>query len=440
LKLAKETKFVQRECRKITPNEFFDLCLFSNANIDEITLNSMTTSFQIDTKKEISNQSLNERFNEHSVEFLKALMKLLLCKIVDSTKDEIGVELDFFETVRIKDSTCFQISDNLISKYAASNKKECKLSIIRIQFEYDLKTGQIYDLAIQASSQQDKTDAQHTIENINENDLLIIDLGYFVIRVLAAINSKRAYFLSRFDFHNNAYETEEGKETIDFVKIQSKLKKNNLQCFEKKVFIGQKERFAVRMIIELLPDDEIEKRLRKLKQKESRKGVQYSAKLKSRISLNVYITNIPAEILPIEKVRNLYRLRWQIELVFKVWKSIGKINLIKDVKLERFETMFYARLILILLYWLIFTRIKNNLWHYEKKYLSMIKTFKTLIDNTKEIKLAIKQGFTVVKELIQTFIEIICKKDILSKKKNNMQSIEIMILFMSKKNKKSEKI
>jgi hypothetical protein len=39
------------------------------------------------------------------------------------------------------------------------------------------------------------------------------------------------------------------------------------------------------MIIELLPDIEVEKKIRKLKQKESRKGVQYSAELKSKIWL-----------------------------------------------------------------------------------------------------------------------------------------------------------
>ena len=434
MKLARETKFVQRECRKISPNEFFDLCLFSNININEISLNSLTTSFQIDTKKEISNQALNERFNERSVEFMAALMKLLLYKIIQETKNEIGIELDFFETIRIKDSTCFQISDNLISKYAASNKKDCNLSIVRIQFEYDLKTGHIYDINIQASAKQDKTDAQVTVENINKNDLIIRDLGYFVLSVLSAIILKGAYFLSRFDFHCNAYETEDTKEAIDFVKIQTYLKKYNLQSIEKKVFIGFKERLPVRMVIELLPDIEVEKRLRKLKQKESRKSCQYTKELKSRISLNVYLTNIPAEILPVEKVRSLYRLRWQIELVFKVWKSIGKINLVKDVKIERFETMFYARLILMLLYWLIFSRIKNNLWHYEKKYLSIFKTFKTLIDNTKEIKLALKQGFTEVEELLQTLINIICKKDILSKKKNNIPSVEIMLMFKTKIN------
>jgi len=46
LKLARETKFVQRKCRKITPSEFFYLCLFSNVNSKEITLKSLSTTFE----------------------------------------------------------------------------------------------------------------------------------------------------------------------------------------------------------------------------------------------------------------------------------------------------------------------------------------------------------------------------------------------------------
>jgi len=432
MKLARETKFVQRECKKITPSEFFDLCLFSKTNINEISLNSLTKTHEIDTKKGISNQALNERFNENSVEFLKALMKLLLSKIILETKKDNIIELDFFETVRIKDSTCFLISDNMITVYNSSNKADCTLSIIRIQFEYDLKTGVIYDLTLQASAKQDKTDALVTVENINKNDLIIRDLGYFIISVLSTIINKGAYFLSRFDFHCNAYETEESKEPIDFVKIQTYLKKYNLHSIEKKVFIGQKERLPVRMIIDLLPENEVEKRLRKLKQKESRKSCQYSNELKARRSLNVYITNIPIEILPTKKVRSLYRLRWQVELVFKVWKSIGKIDLVNKVKIERFETMLYARLILILLYWMIFNRIKNNLWYNEKKYLSILKTFKTLIDSIEKIKTVIKQGVEALKELMKTLINIICKKDILNKKNNNLTSVEIMCMFWLK--------
>ena len=66
-------------------------------------------------------------------------------------------------------------------------------------------------------------------------------------------------------------------------------------------------------------------------------------------SINTYITNIPQEIATAEQIHNLYTLRWQIENMFKVWKSIFGMADIKKVKVERFECFLYGRLIELLL-------------------------------------------------------------------------------------------
>jgi len=55
-----------------------------------------------------------------------------------------------------------------------------------------------------------------------------------------------------------------------------------------------------------------------------------------------------------EEVIQLYRLRWQIELVFKSWKSLLDIHKVKAVKRERLECQLIAKFIWILLNWKIF--------------------------------------------------------------------------------------
>ena len=62
-------------------------------------------------------------------------------------------------------------------------------------------------------------------------------------------------------------------------------------------------------------------------------------------SINAYITNVSNDIITMNEVHELYSLRWQIEIIFKVWKSIFKINQVKKVKLERFMCFLYGRLI-----------------------------------------------------------------------------------------------
>src|SRR5664280_2195595 len=49
-----------------------------------------------------------------------------------------------------------------------------------------------------------------------------------------------------------------------------------------------------------------------------------------------------------ESVGTVYRLRWQVELVFKNWKSLFQINVLKGTRPERILCLIYGRLIVIL--------------------------------------------------------------------------------------------
>jgi len=59
-------------------------------------------------------------------------------------------------------------------------------------------------------------------------------------------------------------------------------------------------------------------------------------------------------MLQAEHVFSLYRIRWQIELVFKMCKSFCGLNYISSWRPERILTEFYARLIgVVLIYFLV---------------------------------------------------------------------------------------
>jgi len=412
--------------------EFFKSLVFSNLNTKDVSLNNLSETFEIESSISITKQSLDEKFDVGSVAFVKKMLTGLIKQTILEKSQNLGDILESFESIRIKDATSFKLSDNMSEKYRASSKNT-EQSILKIQYEYDLKTGKIYDISLHSYIDSDSTDAVVNIENINKNDLIIRDLGYVVLTVMEAIIEKGAFFLNRFDNTSNAYETETSTEKMDFVKIQAYLKKYNLRSIEKEVFIGDKKRLPVRMIIELLPENEVEKRLRKLKKLESRRKRKYSKKYRASLELNIYVTNISKEKLKTEHVRQIYRLRWQIELVFKTWKSIGKIEQTKKMKTERFESMLYAKLILLVLCHQLFWNIAQNFQKYENKSLSIYKTLKTLINSLKEIKAAIKQGAESMCELFAILTRIICKKCKLDKKKNTISSTEIMQLNNTKK-------
>jgi len=63
---------------------------------------------------------------------------------------------------------------------------------------------------------------------------------------------------------------------------------------------------------------------------------------------NLFITNVPAEVWNAGVIGTIYRIRWQIELMFKCWKSKIAIHYLKGINPERIRCLIYAKLILIL--------------------------------------------------------------------------------------------
>jgi hypothetical protein len=88
-------------------------------------------------------------------------------------------DIDFtaYGKVRVKDSTCFQLPDNMEWKYKGSGGASSKASV-RLQFEYNLKNGAILDLSIHPFNVQDMANANESISSIDTGDPVIRDLGY----------------------------------------------------------------------------------------------------------------------------------------------------------------------------------------------------------------------------------------------------------------------
>jgi hypothetical protein len=82
-----------------------------------------------------------------------------------------------------------------------------------------------------------------------------------------------------------------------------------------------------------------------MKQKASNRGKPVSAAVAKLADWRVYLTNVPKEMLNLEEVLVLYRARWQIELLFKLWKKEGLVDEWRSEKPWRIMCEVYAKLI-----------------------------------------------------------------------------------------------
>jgi hypothetical protein len=69
---------------------------------------------------------------------------------------------------------------------------------------------------------------------------------------------------------------------------------------------------------------------------------------------NVYATNVPCEMLSVQEAWVLARCRWQIELLFKLWKSEGHIDESRSDQPWRILCETYAKLLgMVVQHWLL---------------------------------------------------------------------------------------
>ncbi|MCT6917456.1 MAG: transposase, partial [Bacillus wiedmannii] len=119
--------------------------------------------------------------------------------------------------------------------------------------------------------------------------------------------------------------------------------------------------------------------------------------------LNVYVTNTPWEWVPMKQVHELYSLRWQIEIVFKTWKSLFDIDHCRTVKQERIECHLYGKLIAIFLCSSTMFKMRQLLLQKKQKELSEYKAIGMIQDHLFLLYQAIENTQEITKLLTRLF-------------------------------------
>lgn len=429
--LAKETRFVQRK-GKISGRLFFELIVFHSETLKSQSLNDLSVTLYDRHDIKIKKQSLHERFNNNAVFFLKEALNRMLRKQLDLCITKNNTR---FKRILIKDSTCFQIDSSLADAYPGSGGNGSKASV-RIQFEYDALSGNVNDLSIHPFNEQDATNSIATIELTREDDLIIRDLAYMSLSVLQSIQTMKAFFLCRANPSVNIFEKQsdnDGFQKVDFVKMRKHMQNNGLQYIEKEVYLGKNEQFKTRLIVYLLPEKDIAERIRKAERNNKKKGQKpLSKEYKARAALNLFISNASPEMIPVKKAWLLYRYRWQIELIFKIWKTICHIEKIKKVKKDRLECYILSKLILIMLGWKILWRTAQLLIVTDGKYLSFYKAAKTLINRMMEqLRTVFLLGNGRTKTFMEKFYKISKRNHLLEHRMGEPTSMELLFHCLS---------
>lgn len=404
--LAAECGFIQRNSGKVDGATFLNLIVFHKDRLKDQSLNGLCLTAFKEYGIEIKKQSLHERFNKHAVKFLATVLERILQKHLQ--KEQFIAKIQGFKRILIKDSTSFQVNENAKIHYPGSGGAGSPAAV-RIQFEFDILSGSITALSIGAYNTQDATDAMETIELINDGELVIRDLAYMHPKALRKIIERLAYFIARLHPQYKVYERRNGGalEEIDFEKLRSEMKECGLNQTEKDVVLDKNDPIFLRLIISLLPEHEVAKRISRIRNQQKRKKRnEPTKKYLSRCFFNLFLTNAGREQLPSTTVYSLYKFRWMVELVFKTWKSIWGIHSIKKVSIHRLNCYIYAKLLIVVTNWDIIWNLLKRAHFVASIVVSIEKCNKFLSTMIDELK-----GFFTGNDVKTTrCITMVCKK------------------------------
>jgi len=405
---------------------FFDSLLFDATSVSTKSYNQMAIETKSVHKVDISKQGIDQRFNESAMKYIQSLMEKVLSTQVSQIV-EIGL-LDPFTRVNVKDSSKFDLPEKLKDILpgfggGASKSGAC------IQYEFDIKSGHINDLTITPANRPDSKDALATKDAVIKGDLTIRDLGYFALKYFIAAKKARAFFLSKLNVKINVYQKKaNGFEELDFGQLYKMMKRNNIERLDKKVYIGKDDKFPVRLVIELMPDEVFNSRMYQVNKNNKKKGFHTSQDYSDRARFNLFISNVPLKVLNGEAIAKIYKIRWQIELVFKIWKSIFGLDNITPMKYERLMCTLNVRLLLVLINWEAFMIQRGLLYKKTGRFLSIIKCFNTLKENSPQLRHILVNGGKGIIQWIKWVADIFESKHWLEKKKNKLGLEEILCL------------
>ena len=370
--LERTSGFVQRSTAQVDGPTFVQMCVLgwmNNASASYSQLNHVVASLG----PHVRNQALFERFGPASSKLVRQVLEEAMGQLLQGQAVETPLFEPFPGGVFLQDGTVVSLPTELSTSWRGSGGGPgASESGVRIQARWEMRCGGLHGLWLQDARSSDRQGPAFE-EPYPENSLRIVDTAYLAYADMRAASLSRRFWITGVkadmlftDTHGRLWNLTEWVRSLP----QSE------QWVEVWVRAGKRDQVPVRLIALRLPKEVIQRRKQRAKREVERrprsKGVQQCgrrpkrgvgpqprkrARKRHKMSVSkqrqvewlLVLTNVESQVLSAEQVVALMRLRWQIELFWKLWKQEGKIDTWRSSKPQRILTELYAKLLGLLL-------------------------------------------------------------------------------------------
>lgn len=345
---AREVGFVRRQ-RVLSGALFVQALVLGFLARPQATLHQLTQTLAA-RGAAISPQGLAQRFGSEAAALLARVLAAAVAAPVRADPATIPLLERFSGGVWVLDCTTIALPDALAVVWpgCGGRSEQGTQAALKRQVRLDLAGGALEGPVLLAGRTHDKAGPLPTAP-LPPDALLLADLGYWSLERLRALGASGAWWLSRLDPQTHVF-TPDGTR-LDLPPWLAEL---GTTAVEAAVVLGVSARLPARLLAVRVPQAVADERRRKLRAAAQDRGRTPSQTTLARADWTIYVTNLPAERLRLAEVMVLGRARWQIELLFKLWKSGGHLDASRSADPWRVLCEVYAKLIAVVLqHWLL---------------------------------------------------------------------------------------
>ena len=413
--VAKQTQFIKRQV-KITGSWFVQTLVFGwlmnpLATLEELTQTGAALGISV------SPQGLDQRFTKEASDFLKALVDEATAQVVSA--ESVVIELlARFAGVYLEDSTIITLPTDLATVWAGcGGDNRASKAAVKVEVGLDMLCGRLVGPLLEAGCVPDRGSALQRAA-LPAGALRITDLGYWSLAQLEQLSQSQVFWLLRINPQIHVIDgAGQTWDLLSFVKAQAD------ERFDCPLALGADKGLPARVLGQRVPTTVAAVRRRKLKAEAKRKGQTLSARRLALADWSLFVTNVPPEQLTLAEAYVLARLRWQIELLFKLWKSHGRLDESVSTHPWRILCEFYAKLLaMIVQHWLFLTCC----WAFPDR--SLVKAAKTVRQHALGLVLALYDSSALDRALLtlQRTLRQGCR---INKSRKTLRTYQLFMLF-----------
>jgi hypothetical protein len=344
--LARQTGCIQRE-RAFNGADLLQTLVFGWLSHPEASLETLASTAAI-RDVYVSDTAVHKRFNESCARFLHTVLEEMVGVLVH-TEQPVPLELlHRFSSVVLEESSSITLPKELADCWQGSGGGlGGGEAAIKLHVRWDLTRGQLSGPRLTDGRVSDQCSPFRQV-CLPVGSLYIADLGSFDLDAARERRKSGSYTLTRART-KTVFFTEQGKR----FPLQSVLPPRVGQTKEMHVLVGGEQQYRMRLLLLRVPQEVAEKRRQDLRSDATRRGRVVSQRALALADWTILLTDAPSKRVNLQEALILQRERWQMEVLYKLWKQYGQIDEWRTTHSWRVLCELYAKLIgMILQHWL----------------------------------------------------------------------------------------